>query len=289
MRIGITGATGFIASYLIPRLREHGHSCVAFSRNPARTVAGCDETRRIDGDSTPGLHALDVVVNLAGESILGRWTKTKKARIRASRIGLTNALVRALPQSEVRALISASATGFYGDRGDAVLPESAGPGSGFLPDVCRDWESAALAAEEHRVRVAIPRIGFVLAPRGGAIERMRPLFRLGLGGRLGSGKQWMPWVHVDDICGLIIHLLENDNVSGAFNAVAPSPVTNAEFTRELAARLGRPAFLHIPVFVLRLAMGELSHIALDSTRAVPEKAVSSGYSFKHEILSRALI
>lgn len=289
MRIGITGATGFIAGTLIPRLRERGNRCVAFSRNPRLIVPGCPETRGIFGDGPPDLRALDALVNLAGESIQGRWTKAKKGRILASRINLTNSLVAALPGTEVRTLVSASATGYYGDRGDEALPESATPGTGFLADVSFTWEKAALAAETNAVRVTVPRFGFVIASSGGAMEKLRPLFRLGLGGRLGSGRQWMPWVHLDDVCGVIIHLLEKEKLTGAFNVVAPHPVTNAEFTRVLAASLHRPAMLHVPAFALRLVLGEFSALALDSTRAVPAKTLASGYSFQYPNLAGALV
>ena len=288
MRIGITGASGFIGGHLIRLLRAHEHTCVAFSRHPERAVSGCAETRALSRDSTPDLSALDAIVNLAGESIIGWWTEEKRKRIRESRVEITQALVRALPGSEVRVLVSGSATGFYGHRGDEVLPESAPRGEGFLADVSAEWEEAALAAEAHQVRVALLRTGFVLAADGGALESIRPIFRLGLGGRLGSGKQWMPWVHVDDVCGLIVHLLDNHSLHGPFNAVAPHPVTNAEFTRTLAAALHRPAFLPVPAFALRFALGDLSSLALDSTRAVPEAAGTSGYQFRHEQLADAL-
>ena len=299
MRIGITGATGFIASHLIPRLLAHGHTCVAYSRpvtaakqrpgfQSGQPVPGCAETRALGGDSLPDVSALDAIVNLAGESIQGYWTQAKKERIRSSRINFTRALVAALPRSEVRVLVSGSATGFYGHRGDELLPESAPRGTGFLADVSAEWENAAVAAEQHGVRVALLRTGFVIAPRGGAMDKIRPLFRLGLGGRLGSGKQWMPWVHLDDVCGVIIHLLENENLHGAFNVVAPHPVTNAAFTQTLAAALHRPAILPAPAFALRLALGELSSLVLDSTRAAPERTISSGYTFLHAELAQAL-
>lgn len=288
MRIGITGATGFIAGHLIPQLRQRGHPCVAFSRDASQTVEGCDETRAIGGAEPPDLRQLDALINLAGESIQGRWTAARKKRIRQSRIDLTRALVAALPRSEVRVLVSASATGYYGDRGNERLSESAVRGSGFLSDVCQEWEHAAKTAEKHDVRIAIPRLGFVLAQDGGALETIRPIFRLGLGGRLGSGKQWMPWVHINDICGVFIHLLENENLAGAFNAVAPNPATNAEFTKALAASLKRPAILPVPAFALRLALGELSSLALDSTRAIPERTAASGYAFRHSNLEEAL-
>lgn len=288
MRIGITGATGFIASHLISHLRAHGHGCVAFSRDSTRRVDGCVETRPIGDAVPPDLKELDALVNLAGESIQGYWTRAKKERIRASRVSITRSLIAGLPGSKVRVLVSGSATGFYGNRGDEMLPESAPRGAGFLADVSAEWESAALAAEQHGVRVALLRTGFVIAARGGAMDKIRPLFRLGLGGRLGSGKQWMPWVHIDDVCGIILHLLENDSPRGAFNAVAPHPVTNAEFAETLAGALHRPAILPVPEFALRLALGEFSSLVLDSTRAVPANTCSSGYAFRHKTLADAL-
>jgi hypothetical protein len=288
MRIGITGATGFIASHLIPHLREHQHTCIAFSRDPSRPVDGCGETRAIGSHQLPDLRELDALINLAGESIQGYWTKAKKERIRSSRVSLTQSLVAALPESDVRVLVSGSATGFYGDRGDELLPESTPRGRGFLAEVSAEWERAALAAEARGVRVALPRIGFVIAPRGGAMDKIRPLFRLGLGGRLGSGRQWMPWVHLEDVCGVIMHLLETDSLRGAFNAVATGPVTNAEFTQTLARVLHRPAILPVPEFALRLTLGELSTLVLDSTRAVPDKTIASGYTFRHVELAPAL-
>ncbi len=288
MRIGITGATGFIGGHLIPALRRREHTCIVFSRDAAKVVEGCGETRAIGGAAPPDLSQLDAIINLAGESIQGRWTAAKKKRIRLSRIDITRALVAAIPGSTVRTLVSTSATGYYGDRANERLSETAVRGHGFLADVCQEWEHAAKTAEKHEVRVAIPRIGFVLARDGGALEALRPIFRLGLGGKLGSGKQWMPWVHIDDVCGVYIHLLENAKLVGAFNAVAPNSATNAEFTKALAASLNRPAILPVPAFALRLALGELSALALDSTRAIPERTSASGYSFRHTNLTEAL-
>ncbi len=288
MKIGITGASGFVGGYLIRRLRERGHSSIAFSREAKRRVDGCVQTRVLRADSLLDLHELDGIVNLAGESIQGLWTPAKKKRIRSSRVKLTQTLVGALSGTGVRVLVSASATGIYGDRGEEVLPESAPRGTGFLADVCAEWETAALAAEEHGVRVALPRFGFIVAPHGGAMEKLRPLFRLGLGGELGSGRQWMPWVHIDDICGLIIHLLEREDLSGVFNATAPNPVTNATFTRLLAETLHRPAFFRVPALALRMTLGELSSLALDSTRVMPAAALNNGYTFRHEQITNSL-
>ena len=289
MRIGITGATGFIAGHLIPVLRGQSHVCVAFSRDAGRRIEGCAETRAIDHQSRPDLSELDAIVNLAGESIQGRWTEAKKARIRNSRIDLTRSLVDAIPGTEVRTLVSGSASGFYGNCGDDLCPETSPRGRGFLADVAGEWEQAAEAAERDGVRVALLRIGFVIAARGGAMDKIRPLFRLGLGGTLGSGRQWMPWVHIDDVCGLLVHLLEKQDLRGAFNAVAPHPVTNREFTRALAAALHRPAIVPVPAFALRLALGELSSLVLDSTRAIPERTLAGGYAFRHQYLAETLM
>ena len=287
MKIGITGATGFIAGELIPRLVERGHECVAYSRSANRNVPGCVETRALGADTAPDLSGLDACVNLAGESILGRWTAAKKKRIRESRIQVTRGLVDAMGASAVRVLVSASAAGYYGDRGDELLSEASPAGAGFLAGICRDWETEAMRAREFGARVALPRIGFVVSPHGGAMDLVRPIFRLGLGGRLGDGQQWMPWVHVIDVAGLIIHLVESAACEGAFNAAAPHPVRNLDFTRELAACLHRPAFFAVPAPALRLALGELASLVLDSARLTPERTLASGYAFHFSHLADA--
>lgn len=288
MVIGITGASGFIGSELIPHLKAAGHECVAFSRDAARAVAGCRETRALRPPEKPDLSGLDAVVNLAGETIQGLWTTAKKRRIRESRVATTHALVAALPGSGVRTLVSCSATGLYGNRGDELLTEDSAPGRGFLAETCEEWEGEALAALDHGVRVVLPRIGFVVAPKGGAMDKIRPLFRLGLGGRLGNGQQWMPWVHVEDVCGILLHLLEHRECEGPYQVTAPEPVRNAEFTSALAAAVHRPAFCHVPEFVLKLALGELASLVLDSARAVPKRTLASGYGFRFPDLAAAL-
>ncbi len=288
MTIGVTGATGFIAGELIPRLIGRGHECIAFSRTAGRAAPGCSETRALIPGAAPDLTGLDAIVNLAGESILGRWTAAKKRRIRDSRVGLTRQLVDAMSTSSVRALISTSASGLYGDRGEEILTEASTPGHSFLAEVCGEWEAEALRARAFETRVALLRIGFVVAPNGGAMERLRPFFRLGLGGRLGAGSQWMPWVHVADVTGLIVHLLEDEALEGPFHAAAPNPVRNTDFTRALAAAVHRPAFFTVPAFALRLALGELSAVALDSTRLVPDRTFASGYAFEFSQIADAL-
>jgi len=288
MKIGITGATGFIAGELIPRLVERGHECVAFSRSASRTVPGCVSTRAIDTTASPDLSGLDAMVNLAGESIMGRWSASKQRRIRESRIGVTRALIEELPTSKVRVLVSASATGIYGHRGEELLTEASAPGTGFLADVCGKWEAEAMRARTSDIRVVLPRIGFVVSPHGGGMDRIRPIFRFGLGGRLGDGQQWMPWVHVIDVADFIVHALESESCYGAFNAVSPNPVRNVDFTRSLAATLHRPAFFAVPATVLRTTLGEFSSLVLDSQRVAPERTLASGYAFQFPTLSDAI-
>jgi uncharacterized protein (TIGR01777 family) len=220
----------------------------------------------------------------------GRWTDEKKRRIRQSRVDGTRAVVASIAKAEVkpRVLVSASAVGVYGSRGDELLTESSAPGEGFLPEVCRAWEDEAMAAEAHGVRVVCLRIGIVLAREGGALAKMLPLFRTGLAGKLGSGAQWMPWIHVDDVVGLVLHAATKDAVKGPLNAAAPELVTNAGFTRTLARTLHRPAFFAAPKLALELALGETASVILASQRVVPEKALATGYRFAHPSLGPAL-
>ena len=288
MRVGITGASGFIGRYLIRRLNERGHGAVAFSRNPGRGVPGCQETRGLA--PAIDLSGLDAVVNLAGESILGLWTGAKRKRIIASRVEGTERLVEAIGLADggPRVLVNASATGFYGDAGDAVRDEDSPRGSGFLAEVSEAWENAAAPARAAGVRVAAARIGFVLGRDGGAWPPLRRAFGLGLGGRLGGGQQWMSLVHVEDVAGLLVFLLENEAANGRFNAVCPEPVRNAEFTRDVAAALHRPAVVPAPAFVLRAVLGDLSHLLLDSQRIVPTRTLDAGYEFRFPTLASAL-
>lgn len=298
MRVGITGASGFVGQHVVRILNDRGSTCIAFSRVPGRPVPGCRETRPLRPGTPVDLWDLDAIVNLAGESILGLWTQAKRQRISESRIRGTERIVSALaaaprddPETGPRILINASATGFYGDRGDETLDESSGPGRGFLADVCRGWEAAAFAAERipgSPVRVAAVRIGFVLGADGGSLPAVKRIFRLGLGGRLGSGQQWMSVIHVADVAGLVAFLLENDDARGPFNAVCPEPVRNADFTRALAAAVGRPAFLPAPEFALRATLGDLSQLVLASQRVLPAQAQKLGYEFRFPTLAAVL-
>ncbi len=284
MKVAITGASGFIGKYLIRRLRVRGHKAVILARPGGGKPPASAATRPFPQDGIPDLRGLDAVVNLAGETILGWWTKAKKQRVIESRVGTTGRLVsgiKALPPGKgPRVLVSASAVGFYGDAGEEILDESKGAGTGFLAEVARDWEAAAQAAEGAGTRVARVRFGVVLGKDGGAFPAQRKIFGTGVGGRLGDGKQWTSPVHVEDVVGLIVFLLERDGFAGAFNAVCPEPIRNVDFTAALARTVHKPAVLPVPAFALRGLLGEASHIVLDSTRAVPARALDAGYTFR---------
>ena len=288
----VTGATGFIGRKLLTHLDRP----VVLTRDPERAAGLAGAPRPFGWDAScpvpaGALHGVDVVLHLAGDPIAeGRWTDAKKARIRDSRVLGTRHLVESLRHAQERpgVLVSASAVGVYGSRGDEPLDESSPPGSGFLPDVCIAWEREALAAEALGVRVVLVRIGVVLARDGGALARMLPVFRAGLGGPLGSGSQWMPWIHVDDVVGLLLHAATTAAVTGPMNACAPEAVTNRSFPRALARALGRPALLPVPSFALKAAFGELASVLLGSQRASPRVALGTGYRFRFPTLDGAL-
>jgi len=233
----------------------------------------------------------DGVIHLAGEPIAAnRWSSEEKRKIRDSRVVGTRNLVAGLAAVGKRpsVLISGSAVGYYGDAGDRELDESSPAGEGFLSDVCREWENEALAAAKLGMRVATVRTGVVLSTKGGALQRMLPAFRLGAGGKLGSGEQWFPWIHVTDIAGLFLHSLKGNTVSGAVNGVAPGIVNNAEYTETLAGVLQRPALVSVPEFALKLLFGEMSEVLLSSQRVKPRVALETGYQFKFADLKSAL-
>lgn len=289
MKIGITGATGFIGSRVGELAMERGHELVAFTRRAAEMRPGRAEIRPFSTDMPPDVSGLEAVVNLAGESILGRWTAEKKKRIMQSRVLSTRRIVEAIAESQKRphVLVSGSAIGFYGDTGEALADENSPCGKGFLADVCVEWEAEARKAEALGVRVVLIRTGFVLG-RGGALKFIGPVFRLGLGGRLGGGRQWMSGVHVDDEAGLILWAVENDTLRGPVNAVLPEPFRNEEFTSEVARAVRRPAFLPVPAFALRIALGEASRMLLDNSRVKPRRAGECGYVFRFASLPAAL-
>ncbi len=242
--------------------------------------------------SPTAVSGFDAVVHLAGESVVGRWTEEKRRAIRESRVEGTRNLATALAHCEAkpRVLVCASAVGFYGNRGDEPLREESPAGQGFLPEVCREWEDASRIAAEAGIRTVNVRIGLVLSPKGGALGNMLKPFKLGLGGRIGSGQQWWSWIHVDDIEGGIQHAMGTDSLSGPVNFVAPNPVRNAEFTKVLASVLRRPAFFPVPEFALRLAFGKMAaeELLLASQRVEPGKLNASGYTFRFRELRAAL-
>lgn len=296
MKILITGATGFIGKELGKELVRRGHTVRVMSRNihrarqilpfPAEIISGRE------GLPPKALHGIDAVINLAGEPLAAkRWTKQQKEKIRDSRIKITSDLMRLVRYSPVKTVISASAIGFYGDRGDEVLTEESGPGSGFLAEVCRAWEAELFHGVEgmsNAPRLVAIRFGVVLGRNGGALEKLLPLFRKGMGGTVGSGRQQMSWIHIQDLVQMIVFALENKSVEGILNGVGPEPVDNWEFTRALAKVIGRPASLPVPSFLLRLVLGEMSQIILTSQKVMPSYAQRLGFKFDFPALDDAL-
>lgn len=293
MKCAVSGGSGFIGRRIVSRLLEERHSVSVWSRrSKPDTRPGLRSFVWDPSQGEPSAESLDgtdAVIHLAGEPVAQRWNEEIKRRIRDSRVLGTRRLVDAMGRVErkPRVLVSASAVGYYGDRGDEILTESSPPGDGFLADVCLQWEAEADRAAEFGVRVVKLRIGFVLGKDGGALAQLAPVFRAFAGGRLGSGQQWMPWIHLADVAQLFIHAAEN-GVSGVWNATAPNPVRNAEFARELASVLHRPALFAVPGFALRAAFGEMGPRMLDSARAVPDAAFRAGYQFRYPDLGPAL-
>jgi len=290
VKVLVTGGTGFVGTRLVRALAERGAAVTVVTRSPGGQPprAGVEYT-----DWNLDLAPYEAVVHLAGEPLLGkRWGPVQKGVIRASRVDGTRKLVAAMAAckacSAPRTFLCASAVGFYGDRGEERLPESAPRGQGFVSDVCVAWEDEAAKAAQHGARVVSLRIGVVLGPEGGALKQMLPPFRLGLGGPIGSGRQYMSWIHAADLTGLALHALEHPTLSGPVNATAPGAVTNREFSRALGRALRRPALLPAPPFALRLALGEAVEVLTGSQRCVPERAVQSGFAFRHPDLDGAL-
>jgi uncharacterized protein (TIGR01777 family) len=293
MNILVSGSHGLIGSTLIPFLTTGGHQVTRLSR---AATAGAAPTLQWDPESnsipTPALDGLDAVVHLAGENIAsGRWTAEKKARIRDSRVKGTRLLCEALAQlaNPPKVLVSASAIGFYGDRGDTAVTENSRPGMDFLAQVCRDWEAATEAATARGIRVVNLRIGVVLSPAGGALAKMLTPFRLGAGGVIGDGGQYMSWIALDDVVGAIQHVLLTESLQGPVNAVAPHPVTNRQFTKILGHVLGRPTLFPMPAFAARAMFGEMADaLLLASTRVEPKQLQATGYAFGYPEAEDAL-
>jgi uncharacterized protein len=293
VKILVSGARGLVGSRLVPALEREGHGVCRLVRNTSSS-----ETEVIlwnpprQGPESSALSGIEGVVHLAGDNLAeGRWTEAKKRSIRESRVEATQQLVAsflkapALPQ----VVLSASAIGVYGDRGDEILREESAPGSGFLPGVCRGWESAWDPLIAKGVRVVKLRLGVVLDPRGGALEKMLLPFKLGLGGPIGSGRQYWSWVAIDDVVGAFLFALKNEGLAGAVNVVSPEPVTNTIFTQTLGSVLNRPTFFRVPAWAARAALGEMAEAALlSSTRVIPQKLTQAGYRHREPSLEPAL-
>jgi len=292
LHVAVSGASGLIGSALTRRLAADGHRVSRLVRRPAGPgeISWEPATGRLDPNDLEGL---DAVVHLAGENVGMRWTRARKARIRDSRVQSTRLLSEALARTRrhPQVLVSASAVGIYGDRGDEILTESSAPGPGedFLAALGQEWENAAAPARTAGIRVVHPRLGMALSPAGGALGKMLLPFRLGLGGRLGEGSQWMSWISIDDVAGALLHLVLNGALSGPVNVTAPEPVRNRDFTRTLGRVLSRPTPLPVPSAALRLVLGEMADSTLlASTRVLPERLLESGYRFAHPDLETAL-
>ncbi len=291
MRILVTGSTGLIGSHLVRALEALDHDVTRLVRRPpaARTEYRWDPER---GELDPAvLDGVQAVVHLAGESVAqGRWTTKKKTRILGSRVNGTRLLAEAVSGAgrDAPVLVCASAMGYYGDRGDALLPEEEPPGNDFLASVTNQWEAACLPAANAGARVVNLRLGVVLSRAGGALPKMLLPFRLGLGGRLGSGRQYISWITLGDVIGVVIHAIESPTVEGPLNTTAPEPVTNRELTAALSRALSRPAVLPVPAFALKVVLGEMAHTLLASTRLDVSKLQRSGFEFRHPTLDGAL-
>lgn len=291
MKALVTGATGLIGRRLVRQLE----GAAVLGRDPARASLGDVTAYAWQPQAGPppveAFLGIDVVFHLAGEPVAqGRWTAAKKRAIRQSRIEGTKNLLAALGSLDKRpsVLVAASAVGYYGNRGDESLVEGSAPASNFLAEVCTAWEAESMKAHDLGLRVVTARTGIVLAPEGGALTRLLPPFRLGLGGQLGNGKQWMPWIHIDDVVGLLLHAAGNETIRGPMNVVSPHPVTNKVFTQILGKALRRPTLLPVPRIGLRAAFGEMSEILMASQRVLPQVARDTGYEFRFEGLEAAL-
>ncbi|MDA2912804.1 TIGR01777 family oxidoreductase [Acidobacteriia bacterium AH_259_A11_L15] len=290
MKIGVSGSTGLVGSALVPFLTTSGHQVVRLVRskpNPGEVYWSPGEGR-LDAS---GLEGLEAVVHLAGENITGRWTPAKKARIRESRVQGTQLLAGSLAElpQPPKVLVCASAIGYYGDRGEEVLQEASPPGSNFLAEVCQAWEAASQPASQKGIRVVSLRIGVVLSARGGALGQMLLPFKLGVGGKIGSGRQYLSWIAIDDLVGVIHHALTTDSLQGPVNTVAPQTVTNLEFTKTLGRVLGRPTLFPLPAFAARWVFGQMAdELLLASARVEPARLKASGYVFRTPDLEGAL-
>ena len=293
MRILVSGSTGLIGAALVAALKEAGHEVVRLVRRPVQEQSSEVYWNPAQGEiDHEALKEVQAAVHLAGENIASRrWTAEQKERIRVSRVAGTRVLCSALAEraDPPDVLVCASAVGYYGHRGDEVLDESSPPGEGFLAEVCREWEAACDPARQKGIRVVNSRTGVVLSSRGGALPRMLTPFKLGLGGRVGSGKQYWSWIAIDDVVGALVHAISTETLAGPMNVTSPNPVTNQEFTAVLGRVLQRPTLFPLPAFAARLAMGEMAdELLLASARVLPRRLQESGYSFQYPELESAL-
>ena len=295
MRIAVTGGTGLIGPSVCRRLLDQGDRVVVLTRDPARAgpklPGGVESVRWPEGpEGAKALGGLDAILNLAGEPIAQRWTPAVKSRLLESRVAALDRLFELALRSTSRpaVLVSASAIGYYGSRGDETLTEESLPGTGFLPEVCVAWEEAARRFEALGVRTARVRIGIVLSKEGGALGKMLPLFRTGLGGPVGTGRQWMSWIHLDDLADLLLFALRDGRAVGPLNGTAPAPVTNASFAATVGSVLRRPALLPAPGVALRLVLGEMATLVLDGQRVLPARARDLGFPFRYPSVEGAL-
>ncbi|MFN0063591.1 MAG: TIGR01777 family oxidoreductase [Myxococcaceae bacterium] len=291
MKVAVTGGTGFVGRPLVSALQAQGHEVCLLTRHPERVSAPMS-ARHFDAlAQNPNglLDGIDAVVHLSGEPVIGRFTSGHRARVLESRVNGTRAIAAAAVASQsVRTLVSASGVGYYGARGAEWLSETAAPGNDFLAQVCVAWEGASETAERAGIRTVRLRIGAALHPDGGKLRAILPVFRLGLGGPLGSGEQYVSWIHRDDFVALVLHALQQSHVHGAYNAVAPAPLTDRDFARTLGHVLRRPTFLKVPSLALRLALGELADVVLAGQRCSAEKVMQSGFVHRYAALDTAL-
>ena len=294
MNITLTGASGFIGNALIAKLTAAGHQLHLLGRNapkdPSIKFTKWDALTAAP-PAPDAIAGADAIIHLAGEPVAQRWSDDVKRKIRDSRTNGTRKLVEAINAAgdrKPKVLVSASAIGFYGNRGDELVNETSKPGKGFLPEVCVAWEAAAEAATNLGLRVAYMRTGVVLGRDGGALAQMLPIFRMGAGGRIGSGRQWMSWIHLDDLVELLVLALETEAIRGPVNGTSPNPATNADVTHTLATVLHRPAAMTVPEFGLKMLYGEMAQILIEGQRVIPEVALKAGYQFKYADLREAL-
>lgn len=294
MKIFISGGTGFVGTNLAIYLLNKGHSVIATGTSSAHKSIRHENFCYISADSTKkgpwqdSIKDVDALINLAGRTIFSRWSEGNKKQIYDSRILTTRNLVEAIPDDKRIVLCSTSAVGYYGNRGEEILKEDASPGKDFLATVSIDWEKEAFLAEEKGVRVAVMRFGVVLGKNGGALAKMIPAFKSFAGGPLGSGDQWFPWIHLDDLVSAIKVILENEDISGPVNFCAPNPVRNRDFAKAFGKVIGRPSFMRAPSFMIRALMGEMGTVVMSSQRVIPDKLLRNGFEFEYPDIHKAL-